>query len=256
MIDIVKNFLEKDSLNELVFYPRKYKIDESFEIDCNGIKLHCSYFPTSNHRRTVIFFYGNGECALDYIPSFPLAFKKMRCNLLIAEYRGYGMSEGMPTIPLIMQDIHSIIDALNIPETEIILYGRSLGIFPVISGIENFPNISGIILDSCYASPIEFLDKRLNHKMSKELKGAMLEYFKFRETSQSFKGPALILHSVYDDLVPFQNAKIFKDSYFRDCRLIAFSRGSHNTLLLYNKKQYLKEVSDFIRRISLQINET
>ena len=48
--------------------------------------------------KTVIYFHGNGEVVADYLPSFPEWITRAGCNVLLAEYRGYGMSSGTPAL--------------------------------------------------------------------------------------------------------------------------------------------------------------
>ena len=195
----------------------------------------------------MVFFYGNGECSEDYVKSnYQKIFNKMHCNLFIVEYRGYGMSTGTPTLISIMQDVNEIMKSLKINEKDIILYGRSLGIFPVIAGISLFPNISGVILDSCYAEPIDFLNKRFDSPMDKELSELITKYFDFENKIKNYNGASLIFHTKHDNLVHYQNALLLEKWFGGLCELITFEDGSHNTILFYNQNEYFNRIKKFV----------
>jgi pimeloyl-ACP methyl ester carboxylesterase len=243
----IDNFLSDKNLNKEIFKPLRYKISDYHLVECEGAKLYCSYFPVLNPVKTVVFFYGNGECADDYIEmKYHKIFNEMFCSLLIVEYRGYGMSTGTPTLPAIMKDVYHIIKSLSLKEKDIILYGRSLGIFPVIEGISRFPNLSGVILDSCFAEPTAFLNKRFGKPMDKELNNSIATFFDFDIKIKKFNGSALIFHTKNDNLVPFQNALILEKKFGQNSELITFENGSHNTILYYNQNEYLKKIKEFV----------
>ena len=230
-MNYIEEFLSDEVLNREIFKPPTYKLNNSYIIEYNDATLHCSFFPIKDPLKTVIFFYGNGECANDYIEmGFPQIFNSIFCNLLIVEYRGYGMSTGIPTLPLIMKDVYKIISSLNIDISEIILYGRSLGLFPVIEGISLFPDISGIILSNCFSSPITFLEKRFENPMPKKLTERLIEYFDFDNKIKNYNGETIIFHALDDNLVPYNNAIDLKKKFNNKCTNVSHIKKVLKTL--------------------------
>ncbi len=57
----------------------------------------------------ILFFHGNGEIVADYDDLGPL-YNAMGINFLAVDYRGYGRSEGSPTVAAMMQDGHVILN--------------------------------------------------------------------------------------------------------------------------------------------------
>ena len=57
---------------------------------------------------------------------------QLECNILMVEYRGYGLSQGSPSEEGLSMDAQSALDFLSsradINHKEIIVFGRSLGI--------------------------------------------------------------------------------------------------------------------------------
>lgn len=58
-------------------------------------------------------------------------YHNLHCNILLVEYRGYGLSEGSPSEDGLYMDAKASLDYLftrnDINHSEIVLFGRSLG---------------------------------------------------------------------------------------------------------------------------------
>ena len=55
----------------------------------------------------LLFFHGNGEIAGDYDEFGPL-YNHGGMNFLVVDYRGYGGSNGSPTVSNMMRDCHTV----------------------------------------------------------------------------------------------------------------------------------------------------
>lgn len=84
-------------------------------------------------------------------------YHNLHCNILLVEYRGYGLSEGAPSEEGLYLDARASLDYLltrnDINHSEIIVFGRSLGSYnyqSYVDIIEAF-NLSGgaIAIDLC-----------------------------------------------------------------------------------------------------------
>ncbi|EKM53149.1 uncharacterized protein PHACADRAFT_259337 [Phanerochaete carnosa HHB-10118-sp] len=82
-------------------------------------------------RPTVIMFHGNGGNLGHRIPLARIFYLKMRCNVLMMCYRGYGLSEGSPCEKGIKMDSQAGLDYVTshpaLSTTPVILYGQSIG---------------------------------------------------------------------------------------------------------------------------------
>lgn len=82
-------------------------------------------------RPTVVMFHGNGGNLGHRIPLARVFFLKMRCNVLMMCYRGYGLSEGSPSEKGIKMDAQAGLDYIAshpvLSKTPVILYGQSIG---------------------------------------------------------------------------------------------------------------------------------
>ena len=96
----------------------------------------------------MVYFHGNGEVVADYLPSFAQWFNRAGYNLLLAEYRGYGMSSGIPALAGMLDDVVPILDSLGRPDEKLVLFGRSIGSLYAIHGVGQRPKIGGLIIES------------------------------------------------------------------------------------------------------------
>jgi len=82
-------------------------------------------------RPTVLMFHGNGGNVGHRIPLAKVFFVKMRCNVLMVSYRGYGLSEGSPSEKGLKMDAQSALDYVKSHPTlskgPTVLYGQSIG---------------------------------------------------------------------------------------------------------------------------------
>ena len=81
--------------------------------------------------RTLLFFHGNAGNIGARLPNIEILVKRMNCNVLIVDYRGYGNSEGIPSEEGLRLDGEALLEhALgrnDIDKDRIYLFGRSLG---------------------------------------------------------------------------------------------------------------------------------
>jgi len=74
---------------------------DNVKITCKDkIKLHGWFVKADNNPincKTIIFFHGNAGNIGSRIPNIEILVKRLNCNVLIIDYRGYGNSDGYPS---------------------------------------------------------------------------------------------------------------------------------------------------------------
>ncbi|KZW00491.1 alpha/beta-hydrolase [Exidia glandulosa HHB12029] len=108
-------------------------------------------------RPTVIMFHGNGGNIGHRVPLARIFFLKMRCNVLMLSYRGYGLSEGRPSEKGIRIDAQTALDYLLahpvLRDTKIVIYGQSIGGAVGIDLASRNPDkISALVLENTFLS--------------------------------------------------------------------------------------------------------
>ncbi|TRM58525.1 Alpha/Beta hydrolase protein [Schizophyllum amplum] len=108
-------------------------------------------------RPTVIMFHGNGGNHGHRIPLARVFYLKMRCNVLMMSYRGYGLSDGSPSEKGFVVDAQTALDYLLsdplLSQTSIILYGQSIGgAVSIDLASKNPDKIAALVLENTFMS--------------------------------------------------------------------------------------------------------
>ncbi|KAJ0183736.1 hypothetical protein K1T71_000159 [Dendrolimus kikuchii] len=147
-----------------VLQPSNYKLPyESIKINNkDGIKIHMfliKHMINSNYLPTMIFFHGNAGNMGQRLSNVSGFYHKLNINILMVEYRGYGLSEGTPSERGLYVDAQCSIDYLlqrnDIDHSKIILFGRSLGgavAVDLASRLEYRNKIWALIVENTFTS--------------------------------------------------------------------------------------------------------
>jgi hypothetical protein len=233
------------------FYPRPAVLPEPYWVEAaDGSRLACYYRQAKPEAKTVIYFHGNGEVVSDYLPDFPEWFVHAGYNCLMAEYRGYGMSTGRPALAGMLDDVEPIIDSLGVPDSQVVLFGRSIGSLYALHGVFRRPQLAGLILESGISDISERFFMRVQPEelgMSREaLVQALKTHFDYAHKLSVFQGRTLILHTQHDELVPVHHAERLHAAAPEPKQLHIFERGGHNDIFMWNREAYMTLVESFV----------
>jgi len=251
------SLLDRPEILRFVFYPRKESLpprlpgarDYLIEV-ASGVKVGCRFYPADGSFPTVLFFHGNGEIAADYDYVAPL-FNRLEINLFVAEYRGYGFSDGEPSIGAMMHDAHVIFHRfLAILGEEgyresVFLMGRSLGSASAVElAFHHQERLKGLIIESGFGD-MRNLFRHLGFLYS--MPGAE----RILDNAAKIAGvrlPTLIIHAEYDSLIPLEHALTLHERCGADDkRLVIIPGADHNNVMLVDMELYFREVGDFVR---------
>lgn len=147
--------------------------------------LACSFHPATADAPTVILFHGNGEVVCDYLGGFANWFAWLGWNLLLAEYRGYGMSTGEPQLGRMLDDVVHVVQATRTLPERIGALGRSVGSIFALEAAARFPSLAGVILESGVADPLERLLLRLQPRVGAAFRWEMNKSVLFTEDAEA-----------------------------------------------------------------------
>ena len=243
-------FLDHPELTARYFYPWPNHFDQPFFVYGPGFRLGCRYNHVSDEYPTIIHFHGNGETVADYLGDFENRITGMEANLLLAEFRGHGMSSGEPGLAAMLDDVRLIVEASGVPPERIIFFGRSLGSLYAAHGAFLYPQAAGLIIESGLADPLERILVRIKPRhvgaTMESLQAAVEQHLNQRQKIQSFRGRVLILHAQNDVLVNVVHAENLYEWAQEPKQLLVFERGDHNTILAANEEAYFDAVERFI----------
>ncbi|KAF8629474.1 hypothetical protein AX15_003421 [Amanita polypyramis BW_CC] len=127
----------------------------------DGVTLRCYLLKADKARRvraTIIMFLGNGM-EIGGFEELRIAkkFYKLRCNVLMVSYRGYGLSDGSPSEKGLRRDAQAALDYILsrplLAASPVVIYGLSLGGAVAIDLASRNPTrISALIVENTFTS--------------------------------------------------------------------------------------------------------
>ena len=237
-------------ISQRYFFPRPNTVPKTFPVHCDGATLHCIYAPLPTAKKTVVYFHGNGETVADYYPDFIELFHKMGLGIFLCEYRGYGSSTGTPQMAKMLEDTKYIFESLNLPASQLILFGRSVGSIYAIEFARRHPQIAGLIIESGIAVPLQRILLRIHpEEIGTSLQALKQEAdirFNHKKVMEQYQNPLLILHAKQDNLVTPDHAQHLYDwSKSPQKELVMFPHGNHNSIFMANVNEYIQKLIQF-----------
>lgn len=205
---------------------------------------------------TIIHFHGNA-CNVSHMLYDALGmFQKVKANIMLLDYRGYGQSEGSPSQAGLVMDAEAALDYLLLrrdvvdPE-QVFLFGRSLGGAVAMElASRREAQIRGIIVENTFTS-MEDLVKHLSPAFSKHMVRAMMNKWDTLSIIGNISKPMLFLSGRADEIVPPRMmSALYKAAILSEGReLAAFPKGKHNSTCL--SRGYYETIKRFVDRVVL-----
>ena len=190
--------------NRLIFCPQepgyKHLSDEVRIPVKNGESITAVYLKNPEAHQTILFSHGNAEDLAHVLP-FMTSFYEKGYSVLMYDYRGYGTSDGTPSVRRALQDAEAayqwLVKEQRVPPTSILLQGRSLGGGPSCWLAARHP-VSGLILESTFVSTFRV-----------KTVWPLLPWDKFNNLKALRKTscPVLVMHGTEDEVIPFWHGK-------------------------------------------------
>ncbi len=250
--------LDSPAILKKIFFPRKES--EGLVISDHArvftipvgdeIMVGARLYPADTSAPTLLFFHGNGEIVADY-DFLGMAVSREGLNFLPVDYRGYGISGGVPTVTGMLRDAHVILDyvrkylAAGEYTGPLVVMGRSLGSASAIELAGAYPDaFGGLIIESgiAYALPL-FRILGINTYRS-----ALTEQLAFNNVEKigRFNGPVLIIHAERDQIVPLTDGMVLYEACpSRDKIFLEIQGANHNTIHQQCLGDYLDTVQKF-----------
>ena len=216
--------------SQLYFYPSKV-------IDTTPEQLRLKYenlsFTTTDNKRlsgwllpatapvhgTVLFLHGNAENIGTHLGAV-YWLPERGYNVLLFDYRGYGQSEGEPSIPALISDFDAVVAQLlqrpDVGNGPIIVFGQSLGGAVAINGVARSQfrdRIGALIVESSFADFRRIAEEKLaDYWLTWPIHVPLSYGFPKEFSPQQAIGdispiPLLLIHGDSDPIVPYAHAE-------------------------------------------------
>lgn len=183
----------------------------------------------------ILLFHGNGEVAADY-DFIAGQYLSMNVIFIVADFRGYGWSSGMPLTSTLLTDAEVVAKALpeilgerdSLPKY---IMGRSLGSAPAVHLAYTFPDLfKGLILESGFSD----MPSVLRHlQIPVDLSRVTDMPIGNAKRLESVAMPLLVIHGEADNLLPIENGeKLFAASVAENKTFLRVRGAGHNDILM------------------------
>ncbi len=134
----------------------------------DGLELHGWFLPAEGAAAgTVLYLHGNAENISTHVAG--VAWLPARgFNVFIFDYRGYGASEGQPTLDGAQKDIDAAMKTLlersDVEKDRIVFYGQSLGGALAVYNVAHSPfrdHIRALVIESTFSDYVEITREKL-----------------------------------------------------------------------------------------------
>ncbi|MCG6908755.1 MAG: alpha/beta hydrolase [Deltaproteobacteria bacterium] len=254
--------LDRPEVSMLLFHPRAENplspnespgIDVPIPVEPDvsiGARFHISGETAAN----ILFFHGNGEIVADYDELGPV-YNRLGINFMPVDYRGYGRSDGTPTVSAMMRDCHAIFAFVKNWLKEkgycgpLIVMGRSLGSASALELAGRYAHeIDALIIESGFALAAPLL----------ALLGIDARRLGFREENGfgnidkigRFDKPTLIIHAEYDHIIPFSDGEaLYESAAAKNKKLLQIPGANHNDIFARGLSAYLAAVGNLVKSL-------
>jgi pimeloyl-ACP methyl ester carboxylesterase len=215
-LSCVKTVREKD----LFFPQRTPELAESESLQLFELKtdstppLRGVYLHKPGQRADLLYFYGNAETLYDSYSRLTWLMETFKVNIIGLDYRGYGVSEGVPDVTSLQHDAVLLVDRYkSLTDTTtrpLIVYGRSIGTVPALA-VAGQRAIAGLILEAPFPTasaviasweknlpiPVRWVVKLRPEKSLAHRRPQPIDF------ARQVTCPLLVIHGSADETIPF-----------------------------------------------------
>ncbi|MBI1344789.1 alpha/beta fold hydrolase [bacterium] len=201
----------------LALFPAKFpqgpwQLAETTFEDCwfeslDGLRLHGWYLQHPKATEQILYLHGNAGNLSTTASAAVELYRRHQCSVLLFDYRGYGRSEGVPTIDGVLRDARAARNYLAIRSEctpqEIVLLGRSLG-GAVAVQLAAEDGARALILESTFSSLRDVADE---HYPQWLVRTVVADRLNSEVTIKRYVGPLLMSHGDHDTLISIESAR-------------------------------------------------
>ncbi len=230
-------------------YPTQWELtfEEILFESPDGLKLHGWFFPGGPPNRTLIYFHGNAGNIGDRLPKI----KKLHglgMNVFLFDYRGYGGSEGKPSLTGAVDDSLAayrwVVARPDVDPNHIILYGESLGGALALE-VARQERHAAVILESTFTS-VRDMAKSFYRLIPRFL---VPDVYRSIDTIRQVHEPILILHGLRDGVVPHTMGKRLYEAAPQPKRFVLFPEATHSDIHEVGHEEYIRAIDEFLSGI-------
>ena len=213
-----------------------------------GVTVHGLWGPAQGVVPAILWFHDRRENITEIGHELqPLI--DLGCHVYAMEYRGYGMSPGVPTEEALLKDAETVFDHLwardDVRPRQVFVGGYSMGAALALR-LANKKDVAGVIAIAPIGNLSTAMKKHLKYIPTDLL---LRDQYDAKTAAKGARGPVFIAHGTIDDEVPLSTAKALA-AFAPTSTLYEVEGAGHNDIYSVGGKKLWEEIDTFIVRIS------
>ncbi|MBF0382982.1 MAG: alpha/beta fold hydrolase [Magnetococcales bacterium] len=249
--------IDHPQIQQVLFHPRR---ESAFEAGGNGVEVHLMVaenvslagriFVAAADSPIILFWHGNGEIAADY-EQIAQIYTNMNITFLVMDFRGYGLSDGVPTGSALLADgiavferIQDVLQQHNITTEQIFVMGRSMGSAAAIAIAAHAGDaIAGLIIESGFAYSIPLMERLGGLSLDADESQGFGNHAKISQVTV----PTLIIHGEEDQIIPVADGRALFDAAASNKKhILTIPHAGHNDLMMVGQREYFQAIYSFV----------
>jgi fermentation-respiration switch protein FrsA (DUF1100 family) len=222
----------------LALFPAKYpagdwegaewRFEDCWFTSSDGTRLHGWYLRHDQPRAAILHLHGNAGNLSHRAAVAELLHDRLGASVLLLDYRGYGRSEGTPTLLGLLRDARAarahLAEREQIDEKQVVLVGESLG-GAVAVDLAAEDGAKGLVLESTFSSLRDVANAHYP-----EFLVSVLVADKLNSAAKiaRYQGPLLQVHGNADQVAPLVSAQRLFAAASEPKSLLVLPRHDHN----------------------------
>jgi fermentation-respiration switch protein FrsA (DUF1100 family) len=232
------------------FHPEALGIEaESLHLRTeDGVRIHSFHLPGGGASRAVLFLHGNAGNASHRLPN-AAALADLGAQVLLLDYRGYGLSEGSPSEAGVYADARAglshLVETRGIPAERIVVFGRSLG-GAVAVDLAPSRALAGVSLASTFTSLGELARGVAGPLGRIFVRGGFDSAGKISRV----RAPLLFFHGDRDDIVDYRLGQRLFETAPAPKHFETISGAGHNDTVEVGGREYFARIGRFLDEVA------
>jgi fermentation-respiration switch protein FrsA (DUF1100 family) len=215
----------------------------------DGIRLHGWYLKQDDPQAVILDIHGNAGNLTHRAAMAAQLRQRLRASILVFDYRGYGRSEGVPTIEGIVRDARAARDYLarreRMAPEAIVLLGRSLG-GAVAVALASEEGARGLVLESTFSS---LHDVAASHYPELLVNLLVAERLDSVSKIAKYRGPLLQSHGDADRTISFKLGRKLFEAANEPKTFVVIPGGDHNDS---QTEDYYRQLERFVAGLPVE----
>lgn len=220
----------------------------------DGVRLNGWFVPHPGANITFLWFHGNAGNISDRLENIRLLHDRIKMNIFIFDYRGYGRSDGIVSESGTYRDAEAALAYLrsrkDVDPKQIVFFGRSLGA-AVAAELAMREQCLALLLETPFAS-IRAMARAAYPWLP--IGPLIRTRYDTLDKIARIKAPLLILHGDQDEIIPFSQAKELFEAALEPKEFYTIRGARHNDTYIIGGEAYFAALKDFIARAAARLS--